>query len=191
MQSPAATRYCPRRSCAALGVESGIGWDSSPVGVSGPAGVRGQGRHLTGSPPRSPDRQRRRADRRARSGRGGAWLRPAPAGRGLQVARRDLVGGVIGQRRHGAGRVVAGILREGARAHREYVGHVPDCRYLLTTLSLRVVAHDRAAGVVRGLVGHDAEGADARLSLISRGFMAGPPRPRGRSDSPTSCVRCR
>ncbi len=58
MQSPATTSAWPRRSWAAFGVVSGIGWERKVTGVSIPAPCRGSGGGaiwLTASPasPRS------------------------------------------------------------------------------------------------------------------------------------------
>ena len=60
--------------------------------------------------------------------------------------------------RNRAGRVVAGVLRKGARAHDEQVRHVPALQIAVERAGLRVRPHDRAAAQMRRLVLGDVVG---------------------------------
>src|SRR5215831_19705578 len=66
----------------------------------------------------------------------------------LQILRLDRLQRVEGEGAHGAGRVVAAVLRKGARADREHVVHVPALEILVHRARLRIRAHGDAAGVV-------------------------------------------
>ena len=77
---------------------------------------------------------------------------------------RIAVGRPERQRRDRAGRVVAGVLRERARAQHEQVRHVPALQIAVERAGLRIGAHDGAAVEMRGLVGGDVVGALARAS---------------------------
>ncbi len=68
-----------------------------------------------------------------------------------QVVARDGLGRPVGQRAHGVGRVVRGVLRKVGGADHEHVGHVPALQVAVDHAGARVLAHYRAAGVVRGL----------------------------------------
>src|SRR5689334_15383187 len=83
----------------------------------------------------------------------------------LAVAVDDRVGCPVGERADGAGRVVAMILREHARAHDEQVRYVPALQVAVDDAVARIVAHDRPAGVVSSLVWNDRIRRLARLRL--------------------------
>src|ERR1700722_6956375 len=82
-------------------------------------------------------------------------LRPNQWSGSLQVLGLDGIGRHISERRHGAGGVVAGVLGKRAGAHGEDVGYIPALQILVDHAVLGVIAHDGAAGIVRGLIGHD------------------------------------
>src|SRR5262249_54801466 len=92
-----------------------------------------------------------RAPRRPPSPRSASRLNQRP--RLLQILRLDRIQRLVGERAHGAGRVVAGVLREGARADDEEIGDVPALQVFVDDAGVGVRAHDGAAGVVRRLVG--------------------------------------
>src|SRR5260221_11859646 len=90
--------------------------------------------------------------------------RPRP----LEVFRLERVQPPVSQRADGVGGVWAGVLREGARADDEHVRHVPALQVAVHGAGGRIVAHHRAAGVVRALVGNDGVLADARVDVHLR-----------------------
>src|SRR3984957_1247975 len=70
----------------------------------------------------------------------------------LEVLSLDRLGRPVGERRNGASRIVAGVLRKGARAHDEKVGNVPALQIAVEGAGRGVGSHDRAAAQVRRLV---------------------------------------
>src|SRR6202051_1483953 len=164
MQSPAATRYCPRLTWSAPGLASSMRFASSSVGVVAAMGCSaGGGIWLTAIPatPRmaaAVPMMRRRVRGCAKRFMG---LCPNQWAGSLQVLGLDGIGRHIGERRHGAGGVVAGVLGKRAGAHREDVGHIPGLQILVDYAVLGVISHDGAAGIVGGLIRHDTPRAGA------------------------------
>src|SRR5690242_17533391 len=70
----------------------------------------------------------------------------------LQVLVPDGVGRPVRQGADGAGRVVSGVLWEGAGSHHEQVRHLPALKVAIHDTGLGIGAHDRAAGIMGGLV---------------------------------------
>ena len=68
------------------------------------------------------------------------------------------------QRAHGAGRIVAGVLRKSGGAHHEQVRHVPDLQMLVDRAGAGIGAHHKAADDVRGLIRHAAPVAGHRFN---------------------------
>src|SRR3569832_1335589 len=83
----------------------------------------------------------------------------------LEILLADRLRRPEGERADRAGRVVAGILREGRRAHYEQVRHIPALEIAVERARLRVRAHDRAAIEMRGLVLGNVVRPLARLLL--------------------------
>src|SRR5580704_19499165 len=119
MQSPAATKYWPRRTCAALGAESSKRWESSPRGVTAELGWAGKASiWLNAMPPAlkiasvEPVSNAIRNVLKRRMA-----LPPHQRARGPQVLRLDRVGRHVGKCGQCGCRIVAGVLRECPRAH--------------------------------------------------------------------------
>src|ERR1700684_1619960 len=122
MQSPAATRYSTRRSCAALGVESSMRLARRPLGViaelgyagnAGEAGIWLSAKATTPRPNAAP------VIRTAVRGRENRFIGlPSHQRAGsLQVLRLDCIGGKVRERGKRRGGVITGVLRESSRAH--------------------------------------------------------------------------
>src|SRR5206468_483265 len=73
----------------------------------------------------------------------------------LQVAAPDRIQRPVGEGPDGPRRVVAAVLRKRARADHEDVRHGPALQILVDRAGRGVGSHDRAARVVRALVGDD------------------------------------
>src|ERR1700712_768492 len=88
--------------------------------------------------------------------------------RRLQVLRADRVRRPIGERGQRSGRVVAGVLREVARARHEQVWNVPALAESIDGAGSRVGSHHRAAAEMGRLVLRDVIGARAvfRMDLL-------------------------
>ena len=87
----------------------------------------------------------------------------------FEILVADRVRGPIGEGADGAGRVVAGIVRERRRAEHEYVRDIPALQILVERAVGRVRSHDGATGVVRALIGYNAP----RATLTGRVHVIG------------------
>src|SRR5271167_3316118 len=83
----------------------------------------------------------------------------------LKVLGPDRLGRPVGQSGNRPGRIVAGVLRKGARAHDEEIRNVPALQIAIERAGRGVGPHDRAATQVRRLVLCDVVGRLARLLL--------------------------
>ena len=110
-----------------------------------------------------------------------------------QIALPDRICGPVGERADRVCRVVAVVLREHrCAAGHEDIGHVPALAIAVDHAGGGIGAHDRAAGVVGGLVGRAVVGALARIAAPSPPGPSPWQSPRGaRSGTPTSSVHCR
>src|ERR1700677_5071402 len=70
----------------------------------------------------------------------------------LQILGPDRLRRPASEGRNRPGRIVAGVLRKGARAHDEKVRNVPALQIAVERAGRGVCPHDRAAAQVRGLV---------------------------------------
>src|SRR5277367_2005889 len=70
----------------------------------------------------------------------------------LEILGPDRLRRPVSESRNGPGRIVAGVLRKGARAHDEKVRNVPALQIAVQRAGRGVYPHDRAAAQVRGLV---------------------------------------
>src|SRR3984957_1561340 len=84
--------------------------------------------------------------------RGANSSRMDEGSRVLEVLGPDRFGRPVGERRDRTGRIVAGVLRKGARTHDEKVGNVPALLVAVDRAGRGVGSHDRAAAQVRRLV---------------------------------------
>src|SRR5262245_39428575 len=87
----------------------------------------------------------------------------------LKVLRANSGGGPESECAHRAGRVVAGVLREGGRALDEQVRHVPALQIFVQGTVARIVAHDSAATEMRRLIVGNVIWAFTRLLDDLRG----------------------
>src|SRR6202046_5995958 len=166
IQSPAATRYWPRRPCAALGAESSKLWESSPRGVTAELGCAGNGSIWLTAKPATLKTARDPLSNANRNVLGRRMALPSHQRSGrLEVLRLDRVGRHVGERCQGGRGVVARVLRKRPGTHGENIGHIPGLQIFIDHAVLGVVPHDGAARVVRGLVGRDAPGTGASIQL--------------------------